>query len=550
MLTTLRTGAWITRDRTLIFCRLMLVVGTLAFAGLFLTSNGKVDRFDRPIGTDFSEIWVAGKWTLDGAPEKAFDNLAHYRRQQEEFTETSGFFAWGYPPMLLAVAAFFALFPYWLALLLWQASTFPLYLAAIMRILPGPTPARSLTLLAAAAFPAVFVNVAHGHNGFLTAGLLGFGMALLTRRPWLAGLCLGLLAYKPQFGLLIPLALLAGGHWRAIAAAGLTVLLTAGATIAAWGLAPWHGFIWMLGWSRVELLEQGSTGFQKIQSVFAAVRLNNGSVELAYALHGLVAAAAAISVALAWRSRADMRLKAAQLMVGALITTPYVLDYDMVVLGPALAFAVAHGVEKGFRPWEKTILAAVFLTPFFTRNIAFATGIHLGLIAELAFFAMMSARALEGWRPADLWGGARAAAAPAVSGARREAAGFVVAGVLGFMVDAGLTAGLTALGAGPLAARAPAIAAALLTTFVVNRRHAFAPSGRALPAEFARYVAVSATGAALSMATYLAAVAGLTGAGLAPTLAAPVGVALGSGVGMVANYFGYRGFAFAPARPR
>ncbi|QLP97450.1 MAG: GtrA family protein [Rhodoblastus sp.] len=85
---------------------------------------------------------------------------------------------------------------------------------------------------------------------------------------------------------------------------------------------------------------------------------------------------------------------------------------------------------------------------------------------------------------------------------------------------------------------------------MVNRRFAFAPSGRALPAEFGRYVAVSATGAALSMATYLLAVAALTGAGLAAALAAPLGVAMGSGVGMIANYFGYRGFAFAPARPR
>ena len=543
MLTILRDGAWITRDRILAFCRLMLAMGIILLGALFLTSNGKVDRFERPIGTDFSQIWVGGLWTLDGVPEKAFDNDAHYRRQRQEFPPSEDFFAWGYPPMLLAVAAVFALFPYWLALLLWQASTFPLYLGAIRRVLPGPTP-----LLAACAFPAVFVNVAHGHNGFLTAGLFGFGVALIARRPWLAGICLGLLAYKPQFGLLIPLALLAGGHWRAIAGATLTVAATALATVAAWGLEPWRGFVWMMGWSRVALLEQGATGFQKIQSVFAAVRLNGGSVELAYALHGLVACAAAAAVVLAGRSQADWRLKGALLMTGALISTPYVLDYDMVVLGPALALALSHGLEKGFRPWEKTLLAAVFVTPVFTRNVAFATGAHVGLLAELAFFAMTSARALEGWRPAFPPGWRKGPRAPAPGGARREAAGFLVAGGLGFLVDAGATTALTALGAGAVAARAPAIALALLAPFPLNRRYAFGPSGRGLAGEFARYVAVSATGAALNLVAYLAATALLARAGLSAAPAAALAVAAGTGVGMVANFLGYRGFAFAPPR--
>lgn len=540
MFTTLRSGAWITRDRILAFCRLTLALGVIALAGLFFTSNGKVDRFDRPIGTDFSEIWVAGKWTLDGHPEKAFDNAAHAQRQREEFSPTSGFFAWGYPPMLLAVAAALALAPYWLALLAWQASTLPLYLGVVARILPGRLP-----LLAALAFPAVFVNVGHGHNGFLTAGLLGFGLLLIERRPWLAGTFIGLLAYKPQFGLLLPLALLAGGHWRAMAGATLTVVASVAATVAAWGLEPWRGFLWMLGFSREVLLEQGSTGFEKIQSVFSAVRFNGGSVELAYALHGAAALAVAVAVALAWRARGDLRLRAAQLMTGALLVTPYALDYDMMILGPAIAFAASHGLEKGFRPWEKTILAAVFVAPLVSRSLALLSGVHVGLLAEFTFFVMTSVRALEGWRR----GLAQEIAARA-AGVGREPAVFAIAGAAAFVVDAGVTAGLTALGAGPALARAPAISASVVTTFLINRRYAFGPSGRGLAAEFARYVMVSATGAAVNVAVYLIAVALLTRAGLAPTLAAPVAVAVGSGAGMFANYFGYRGFVFAPARGR
>ena len=59
----------------------------------------------------------------------------------------------------------------------------------------------------ALAFPAVFVNLGHGHNGFLTAALIGFALLWLDRRPVVAGILFGLLAYKPQFGLMIPLVL-------------------------------------------------------------------------------------------------------------------------------------------------------------------------------------------------------------------------------------------------------------------------------------------------------------------------------------------------------
>lgn len=163
-------------------------------------------------------------------------------------------------------------------------------------------------------------------------------------------------------------------------------------------------------------------------------------------------------------------------------------------------------------------------------------------------------------------GGALAALAVAATGLATQAAArlrargllgggagvpsFAVAGSVGFVIDASVAAGMTALGAGPALARLPAISMGLLATFTINRRFTFAPSGRGLIAEFARYVAVSAAGAALNVAAYLVATATLTRGGVPPTIAAVVSVAFGSGVGMVANYLGYRRFAFAPARSR
>ena len=76
----------------------------------------------------------------------------------------------------------------------------------------------------------MLVCLGHGQTGFLTGALLAGGVLALPRHEILAGVFFGLLAYKPQFGLLIPFVLLAGGYWRAIAAATATVLASVAVT--------------------------------------------------------------------------------------------------------------------------------------------------------------------------------------------------------------------------------------------------------------------------------------------------------------------------------
>ena len=83
----------------------------------------------------------------------------------------------------------------------------------------------SLWLLLALAFPSVLINVGHGQNGFLTAALLGGALVVLDRRPLVAGILLGLLVYKPQYGLMLPIVLAVSGRWRCFAAAAATVVL-------------------------------------------------------------------------------------------------------------------------------------------------------------------------------------------------------------------------------------------------------------------------------------------------------------------------------------
>jgi len=383
----LRSGAWLTAERVRLTALVLLAVAVMAACFLIATSDGRNDRFGRPLGTDFSNVYTAGTFVLEGQPAAPFEPARQYAREQAIFGSATPFYGWHYPPFFLGVAALLALMPYWLALIAWQGVTLLFYVFSIRAIFP------SAPFLLALAFPAVFINLGQAHNGFLTAALIGTALTLLDRRPWLAGILLGLLAYKPQFGLLIPLVLLASGRWRAFGSAAATVALLALAVTVAFGVDVWSAFLASTKFTRDVVLEQGGTGWFKIQSVFSWVRMWGGGVTLAYVLQGAVTLAIAALLVWLWRSAAAFPLKAAALIIGCVLATPYSLDYDLMLLAPAIAFVAAHGLALGFGAFEKTKLAALWMVPLVARSVPEFTAIPLAVPVMLLAFALLLRRA-------------------------------------------------------------------------------------------------------------------------------------------------------------
>ncbi len=203
----------------------------------------------------------------------------------------------------------------------------------------------------------------------------------------------GLLAYKPQFGLMIPLVLLATGRWRTLFAAGATVVLLVIAATLAFGFESWHAFFRFAEYTRAIVLETGETGWHKIQSVFSWARMWGASVPLAYAIQGAVTLAVAAAMVWLWRSPATYALKAAGLCLAAILATPYSIDYDLMVLAPAIALWAREGLKHGFGPWEKSALAFLWIVPLIARGVGQVTLIPLGVIAMLTVFALLLHRA-------------------------------------------------------------------------------------------------------------------------------------------------------------
>lgn len=394
----LRTGAWLTADRIRGYSLILLGFYAMAVAVWIVQSHALVGPDGKPVGTDFSSFYAAGSMALEGRAHEVYDMAAHYAREQQIFGDSVPYYAWFYPPIFLLVAAPLALLPYLIALAIWQTATLAFYLAVIGAILK---PARRLNpdldrlwMLPALAFPAVFINLGHGQNGFLTAGLFGAALLTLTTRPAVAGILFGCLAYKPQFALVIPVALAAAGQWRAIAIAAIAVIVLAGASCVAFGPEVWFGFASSLDESRRLLLEQGFVGFEKLQSVFAVVRMWDGELSLAYLVQAIVSVAVIGSVAWVWHCAADRDIKAAILTIAALLASPHTLDYDLMIVGIAIAFMAGSGFTAGFRSYDISLLAAAWTVPLLARTVAGATGIPIGFLLLLLLYTYPSSRGI------------------------------------------------------------------------------------------------------------------------------------------------------------
>jgi hypothetical protein len=324
------------------------------------------------VPSDFVNVWAAGRLVLEGHPAAVYDWPAHKLVEEAAVGHAfGGYFGWHYPPTFLFVAAALSLLTYATAYAVWVFGTFPVYLAAIRAIV-----GERIGYLLAAAFPALLANFIVGQNGFLTAGLVSGALVLLPRRPIVAGLLLGLLTYKPHLGLLFPIALVAAGYWRAFFTAAMVAVLMAVAAWFAFGSDTWQAFFANIGHTSQAFLSDGWADWGKLQTAFGLTRMLGGGETLAWAVQGAVALVAAIAIALLWRSRAAYEIKAAALATGAMLATPYLYTYDLVVLAVPLAFLFRFGRVRGFLPHEMVGIGVacllVLIFPFVKAPVGFA----------------------------------------------------------------------------------------------------------------------------------------------------------------------------------
>lgn len=353
------------------------VANAVWLATALATGSWLWDAAGRFVSTDFLNVYAAGKFALEGAPVSAYDWPTHKQMEIAVLGyDFNGYYGWHYPPYYLFVAAALATLPYAVAHAGWSAISFLPFVAAV-RGVSGQNTGYLLALSA----PALVANVVIGQNGFLTAALIGLTLVFLEKRPVLAGICLGLLTYKPHFGILFPVALIAAGYWRAFIAAGVTTVVLALASILAYGIEPWLAFVNWLPVTSQTFLSDGRAQIEKMQSVFALLRTLGAAEWVAWSAQIALSAAIAIGVWIVWRSREHVyALKAAALGVAVLLATPYIYLYDMVTITIPMAFLLLLGMSRGFLRFEVPAIAGAMLLVGIFPFVKLPVGLFASLI--------------------------------------------------------------------------------------------------------------------------------------------------------------------------
>jgi hypothetical protein len=271
------------------------------------------------------------------------------------------FHPWVYPPPMLLLAMPFGFLPYGIAYALFIGGTMAAMFWALRRWAP-PGQARHVLCLGTLLCPAMAYAIGAGQNSFLNAFLCLFGFLLLGKKPFAAGMVLGVLGLKPQLALMVPVALLAQRNWRAILGAISTGVLLCIASLAFGGIALWRAWL--------TLMLSGDSAFHTWidlgrlygQSVYADLRVLGFTHAIASNGQYLAALCSAYAVWRVFSKNQPKEIQLAVFLVASLLAAPHVSPYDAVFAGIAAMLVLMRGTTENIAPWSFAAAIAVWVT--------------------------------------------------------------------------------------------------------------------------------------------------------------------------------------------
>jgi len=347
-----------------------------------LSGTGIIDGQGKPIGSDFLGYWTASKIILAGNPSDVYDHIKLFS-MEESISGIRYLVPVNYPPTYFLMVAPLSLFPYLPSLAIWLVSTLLLFLYVIWRIAP-----HSATIWLALAFAGTFQNIIHGNNGFLSGAILGAGLLSMERFSFIGGVILGFLTYKPHLAILIPVMLIAGRYWRALAGMITTTLSLILISSFVFGQETWFLFINNIPYA-LKILETSALPLFQMPTVFAAALLIGTDPLIAKILHGATAFAALVVTVWFWFKKSPLFLRASALILGILLFTPHACTHDLAILALPLAWIgwQIHSDER--LPREMIILPICWVIPLFSVPIAFLTKLQITPFILLCFLLIV-----------------------------------------------------------------------------------------------------------------------------------------------------------------
>lgn len=390
----------IARDEDRAFYRDLLLFGLILFgstlAVYLFTTRWQLpfpqDNTTLVFGRDFLNFWMYGRAAVMPDPGRFYDvdtyNQALLALLGPGFPGQN----WSYPPSIMLIALPFGQLGYLTALACWTVLGVGLFLWV------AKDHVRDLrTLLLVLISPAALFCLISGQSSFITAAMLLLIFAWLDRRPWAAGILIGLLTMKPQLGLLFPFMLAASGRWRVFAVAALTATALVAVTSVTFGPKVWIDFITLgLPAQNLVLADPNLVATPFYPTVFMNIRGLDTSyaVAMAVQLPFSLGAVAVVSWAFAFRRDGDPALLRAVFFACTVAASPYLLAYDILPLTVAAVALLVHG---GLDVPGRRLAQLVFWLP--SLQLAFGIGHVPGPALIAPAFAVYLVLRLKG-RPA------------------------------------------------------------------------------------------------------------------------------------------------------
>ena len=268
----------------------------------------------------------------------------------------------------------------------------------LLRACPRLREDRATVLIIAAAFPGFFYLIASGQNSILA--LIAFTTAFFcfrSKMPFAAGLALGLLMYKPQFGVMSAAVFVLTLEWRVIAGALITGVGQLAAGAAYYGRSALDAYFAQLVHmnQNASALEPHIERMHSLRAFWSLLLPWHGLASLLYAITAL--AVIAITV-WCWRSKTPVELRYAIFLLGSALVDPHLTDYDLVMLMPALLVIgdrILLAPESNQRDAARVLTYVAFCLPLFGPMLK-AFHVQLSVPAYAALFLVVASVALKG----------------------------------------------------------------------------------------------------------------------------------------------------------
>jgi len=375
----------------------------------WITQTGNFANTTHPGGADFVNFWLAGQMALKGLARDLYDPALYAAALTERYG-TDFDFRWLYPPHFLLLAWPLGFLSYWTAFALFEGMTLLLFLTVAARIWGGREIALWLLLA-----PVTALGILVGQTAFLVGALMIGTIFWRDERPVLAGIFLGLLTIKPQFGVLMPLFFLLERRFLMLAVACATAAFLIGLSALVFGIGTWEKYLAHFLGPQSDVMHAGGSFLTMQLSAYGAARLSGAGVETAGLAQAASGAIALVVALLAARSSARADTKGAILIAATYLVTPYVLYYDLAAPSFA-ALWLYFGRKRASAPgplFSLVLIATMGLS--FVNALAVALGFGAGPIVFAALLAFLAARAFREARAED--------GAGTVEGRRPQAAG-------------------------------------------------------------------------------------------------------------------------------